>query len=85
MFGAGPISARTAPAQKAWAEKVEKRVAVTYSMLRDMKSVKMLGLTDVFLGLITKLRVAELKTSTRFRKLLIWTVLLCGLYLNGCL
>lgn len=37
----------------------------------------MLGLTDVFFGLVTKLRVAELKTSSRFRKLLIWTVLLC--------
>ncbi|KAL1869218.1 hypothetical protein Plec18167_007884 [Paecilomyces lecythidis] len=76
VFGAGPISARTAPAQKAWIERVEERVAVTSSMLKDMKSVKMLGLIDVFFRLITRLRVAELKTSSRFRMLFIWTVLL---------
>ncbi|KAJ5702177.1 hypothetical protein N7488_009725 [Penicillium malachiteum] len=73
VFGSGPISARTGPAQKAWAERVEERIAVTSSMLRDMKSVKILGLNHVFFGLITKLRVAELKSSTQFRKLLVWT------------
>ncbi|KAJ5720496.1 uncharacterized protein N7483_008430 [Penicillium malachiteum] len=76
VFGSGPISAKTAPAQKAWAEKVQKRIGVTSSMLKDMKSVKILGLNDVFFGLITKLRVAELKTSAQFRKLFIWTVVL---------
>ncbi|KAJ5642801.1 hypothetical protein N7490_006801 [Penicillium lividum] len=55
VFGAGPITARTAPAQKAWVERIEERVAVTSFMLRDMKSVKMLGLIDLFFGLITKL------------------------------
>ncbi|PYH88753.1 hypothetical protein BO71DRAFT_435441 [Aspergillus ellipticus CBS 707.79] len=51
----GPISARLAPAQKGWIERVEERVAITSSMLRDMKLVKLLGLTNVFFGLITKL------------------------------
>ncbi|KAJ5765749.1 hypothetical protein N7520_005308 [Penicillium odoratum] len=76
VFGAGPISAKTAPAQKAWVEKVQERIAVTSSMLRDMKSVKMLGLTDVFLGLVTKLRVAELEKSSQYRKLVVWMLLL---------
>ncbi|KAJ5627096.1 hypothetical protein N7528_004523 [Penicillium herquei] len=79
VFGSGPLSAKTGPAQKAWAERVEERIAVTSSMLRDMKSVKILGLNHVFFGLITKLRVAELKTSTQFRKLLVWTVLLSNI------
>ncbi|OJJ47369.1 hypothetical protein ASPZODRAFT_64884 [Penicilliopsis zonata CBS 506.65] len=82
VFGTGPISSRTAPAQKAWVERVEERVSVTSSMLKDMKSVKMLGLTEVFLGLITKLRVAELKTSSQFRKLLIWMVLISNIPLT---
>ncbi|KAJ5641399.1 hypothetical protein N7490_005399 [Penicillium lividum] len=76
VFGVGPISAKTAPAQKAWVEKVQERITVTSSMLRDMKSVKMLGLTDVFLDLVTKLRVSELKKSSQYRKLVVWMLLL---------
>lgn len=77
IFGAGPVSARTAPAQKAWVERIQIRLAVTSAFLGNMKAVKMLGLKEPLLGLVTKLREAELKTSSRFRKLLVWTVVLC--------
>jgi ATP-binding cassette subfamily C (CFTR/MRP) protein 1 len=75
--GAGPVSTRTAPAQKAWVERIQIRLAVTSAFLGNMKAVKMLGLKEPLFGLVTKLREAELKTSSRFRRLLVWTVVLC--------
>ncbi|KAJ5135340.1 multidrug resistance-associated protein [Penicillium bovifimosum] len=72
--GAGPVSTRTAPAQKAWVERIQIRLAVTSAFLGNMKAVKMLGLKEPLFGLVTKLREAELKTSSRFRRLLVWTV-----------
>ncbi|KAG8412815.1 hypothetical protein J3458_013251 [Metarhizium acridum] len=45
-------------------------------MIGDMKAVKMLGLTDTLCKLVGKLRKAELEASERFRKLLIWQILI---------
>ncbi|KAJ5675349.1 multidrug resistance-associated protein [Penicillium macrosclerotiorum] len=73
---AGPVSTRTAPAQKAWVERVQIRLAVTSAFLGNMKAVKMLGVKEPLFGLVTRLREAELKTSSRFRRLLIWTIVL---------
>lgn len=72
-----PVSTRSGEAQKQWNKRVEKRLAVTSSMLGDMKAVKMLGLTDILFTLISKFRKIELKTSERFRKLIIWQVVFC--------
>ena len=72
-----PVSTRTGKSQKQWIERVEKRLAVTSHILSDMKGVKMLGLTDVLFTIISQLRQIELKTSERFRKLLIWQIALC--------
>lgn len=46
-------------------------------MLGDMKAVKMLGLTGVLGNIIDGLRRAELKTSEKFRKYLLWTIQVC--------
>lgn len=46
-------------------------------MLRDIKSIKMLGLSRVMLQKVSNLRKIELKTSERFRKLLIWEIVIC--------
>lgn len=75
LLGSGPIAARFGPAQRVWVERVEKRIAVTASMLSDMKAVKMLGLSGVLDTIISKLRVVELKTSEKFRSLIIWQIL----------
>ncbi|KAK0633647.1 hypothetical protein B0T14DRAFT_561223 [Immersiella caudata] len=58
----------------AWVERVEKRVAVTVSMLGDMKAVKMLGLSGALRGIVTQLRVVEMKTSERVRGLFVWQI-----------
>ncbi|KAL4768167.1 putative multidrug resistance-associated protein [Aspergillus nidulans var. acristatus] len=74
-----PISSRSGQAQKQWIERVQKRLAVTANVLGNMKAVQMLGLNDVILPLVSHLRQVEVKTSVRFRKLLIWQVALSNL------
>ncbi|KAK9777262.1 putative ATP-binding cassette transporter [Seiridium cardinale] len=70
------VSNRIGSAQAAWSERVQKRVAVTSGMLSNMKAVQMLGMTGFLRNAITKLRELELRTSERFRMLLIWQILL---------
>jgi ATP-binding cassette subfamily C (CFTR/MRP) protein 1 len=70
------VSNRIGPAQAAWSECVQKRIAVTSGMLGNMKAVQMLGMTDILEKAITELRELELRTSERFRALLIWQILL---------
>ncbi|PWY72279.1 putative multidrug resistance-associated protein [Aspergillus heteromorphus CBS 117.55] len=82
ILGTRPISSRTGPAQKAWVGKVQTRIAATSAMLGDMKAVQMLGLTDVLFGLITKLRQAELATSSHFRRLFISMVVISNIPLD---
>lgn len=82
LLGSGAIAARFGPAQRVWVERVEKRIAVTASMLSDMKAVKMLGLSGVLESIISQLRVVELKTSETFRSLIIWQVLV-GMFFRG--
>ncbi|CCC10044.1 hypothetical protein SMACR_02623 [Sordaria macrospora] len=83
VVGASFIGAGTGPAQAAWNERVQKRVAVTANMLGDMKAVKMLGLTGVLGNIIDGLRRAELKTSEKFRKYLLWTIQVSNAPANG--
>ncbi|KAJ4414158.1 hypothetical protein N0V85_003255 [Neurospora sp. IMI 360204] len=83
VVGASFIGAGTGPAQAAWNERVQKRVAVTANMLGDMKAVKMLGLTGVLGSIIEGLRRAELKTSEKFRKYLLWTIQVSNAPANG--
>jgi len=77
LVGASAVARHFGPAQRSWVERVEKRIAVTASMLGDMKAVKMLALSRVLEPVISRLRVAELKTSEKFRSLLIWQIMVC--------
>ncbi|KAH8703553.1 P-loop containing nucleoside triphosphate hydrolase protein [Talaromyces proteolyticus] len=65
------ISARGKRYQKLWAEKVEERLAVTSSMLGDMRAIKMLGLSDKLFDIVDKLRRTEIYESRKFRILLV--------------
>ncbi|KAJ5702452.1 ATP-binding cassette transporter [Penicillium malachiteum] len=85
VLAAAPLSSRMGQAQGQWVERVQSRVSMTSNMLRDIKSVKMLGLSGVMYTAITKLRQAELETSKRFRNFLIveialhcdWPIVTC--------
>ncbi|CCF45895.1 ABC transporter [Colletotrichum higginsianum] len=74
-LGVIPISKTIGKAQTVWIECLQKRVAVTASMLGDMKAIKMLGLPDVLSTVITELRRIELSGSEKFRKLLLAQIL----------
>jgi hypothetical protein len=74
LAAASPIAAKFGPAQRVWVERVERRVAVTACMLGNMKAVKMLGLSGALRGIITQLRVVEMKTSERVRGLFVWQI-----------
>jgi hypothetical protein len=62
-----------------WIERVQGRLSVTSSMLQDMKSIKMLGLTEKLFESVSQLRRVELQVSERFRKLIVAQVILCTL------
>ena len=50
-------------------------------MLQDMKSIKMLGLTEKLFESVSQLRRVELQVSERFRRLLVGQVILCKLFI----
>ncbi|KAF4849717.1 ABC transporter atnG [Colletotrichum siamense] len=79
VVGVIPISKTIGRAQTVWIERLQKRVAVTATMLGDMKAIKMLGLPEVLSGVILQLRRVELSGSKKFRKLLLWQVLVSNL------
>ncbi|GKZ81373.1 hypothetical protein AnigIFM56816_005888 [Aspergillus niger] len=74
VLAIGPISGQSGQAQKEWIERVQTRVTATSSVLRDIKSIKMLGLSRVLFSTVSELRRIELRTSERFRKLLVWEI-----------
>ncbi|KAJ6784421.1 hypothetical protein PWT90_09986 [Aphanocladium album] len=57
--------------QREWIEKVEERLLLITSMLANMRSVKMLGLSQKMFSVIHRARDVEIKTSTRYRYTLI--------------
>lgn len=63
--------------QALWLEAIERRIAATGAMLDSMKGVKMCGLTDVLRDDLQRFRIDELEISKNFRKLLIWTMMIC--------
>ncbi|KAH8703765.1 putative multidrug resistance-associated protein [Talaromyces proteolyticus] len=75
VIGASYIAARFGPAQRAWTERVQKRIAVTINMLRHIDCVKMLNLSGVLSETIEELRSLELRTSEKFRALRILGIL----------
>jgi hypothetical protein len=60
------------PARVTWNLGVQKRVAVTSSMLSQIKSLKMMGLADYMERCIQGLRVAEVDLSKKFRGYIVW-------------
>jgi ATP-binding cassette subfamily C (CFTR/MRP) protein 1 len=60
------------PRQSTWVKAVQKRIAITSTVLRSMKSVKMMGLSDSMEELLQNERVNELKLAKPFRWLIVW-------------
>ncbi|KAM3069136.1 hypothetical protein ACMFMG_010661 [Clarireedia jacksonii] len=65
-------------ARKVWMRGIQTRVDVTTSMLGSMKAAKMLGYTDHICSMVQALRVAEVRLSTIFRRIICVRVLLAN-------
>ncbi|PMD49040.1 ABC transporter-like protein [Hyaloscypha variabilis F] len=65
------ISGAMGKAQKAWIEKIQTRIDATAKMLQSMKGVKMLGLSTKISSIVHQLRVDEIATSLKMRKLFV--------------
>ncbi|RGP66062.1 hypothetical protein FSPOR_6888 [Fusarium sporotrichioides] len=65
--------------QAMWLEAIERRISVTSQMLGSMKGVKMCGLSQVLGTRIQAMREEELQISGKFRRLLIWNMVLAYL------
>ncbi|KAK1835744.1 P-loop containing nucleoside triphosphate hydrolase protein [Podospora conica] len=62
------------PKQKAWMEKIQKRVGLTANVIGNMKQLKISGLAGPVEDSIQAMRVDELKTGNKFRRILIYCV-----------
>ncbi|KAJ5085131.1 hypothetical protein N7532_009902 [Penicillium argentinense] len=82
IAGTIPVSTKSNTAQRGWIERVQDRLAVISSMLQDMKSVKMLGISEKLFDSISGLRKKELQVSERFRILILWELALSNLPLT---
>ncbi|KAJ5937598.1 ABC transporter integral membrane type 1 [Penicillium verhagenii] len=76
IFATTPVSAKCGVAQKKWVGHIQERLAVTTSILGDIKAVKMLGLEAILFDIITRYRKTELDASKRFRRLIVGIVML---------
>ncbi|KAG8676479.1 hypothetical protein FPOAC2_02575 [Fusarium poae] len=65
--------------QAIWLEAIERRISVTSQMLGSMKGVKMCGLSRVLETRIQAMREEEMHISGKFRRLLIWNMVLAYL------
>lgn len=61
--------------QKAWMEKIQKRVGLTSDIIGQMKHLKISGLSGPIEESIQAMRVDELKTGARFRTVLVFSAL----------
>ncbi|KAK1752303.1 canalicular multispecific organic anion transporter 1 [Echria macrotheca] len=76
LAGTSLVAKGFGPAQRDWVACVEKRVSATATMLRNIKSVKMLGLMDHSRRTIEMLRGTEINVSAKFRKLRVWAIMI---------
>jgi ABC-type multidrug transport system fused ATPase/permease subunit len=66
----------TGDSQRAWMAGVQKRVGLTATVITNMKNLKISGLTPTVSDFVQKLRVEELASGSRYRKISLITALL---------
>ncbi|KAK1724964.1 P-loop containing nucleoside triphosphate hydrolase protein [Colletotrichum acutatum] len=74
--GAGALSGSAGGFQASWMAAIQKRVAVTSSVLGSPKGVKLSGFTDKMFQIIQDLRLKEIASAARFRTMLLVIVTL---------
>ncbi|GKZ48059.1 hypothetical protein AbraIFM66951_011809 [Aspergillus brasiliensis] len=64
--------------QKVWVGAIQRRVSIISTALKSMKSVKMLGLSEVLANSLQAQRERELDLSRDFRWLIVWLNVMCA-------
>jgi ABC-type multidrug transport system fused ATPase/permease subunit len=72
FYGGAQISKNIGERQKIWVDSVQKRISITASVLSDMKSVKMMGLSNRVTALLQNHRVQETRKMAAFRWSIVW-------------
>ena len=57
--------------QKAWSQAIQKRIAMTSSMLGSIKALKMMGLSDIIEEKVQKQRLEEIAIAADFRWMMV--------------
>ncbi|KAI1078911.1 ATPase-like protein [Whalleya microplaca] len=76
VFGGAFLNKFTGRRTKAWMDKVQQRVRLTANVISNMKHLKLSGLTTPVHHLIQAMRVDELETASRYRRIHISVVTL---------
>lgn len=72
FYGGAHISKNIGERQKIWVDSVQKRISVTASVLAEMKSVKMMGLSNLVTSLLQNHRIEETDKMAAFRWSIVW-------------
>ncbi|KAL3424167.1 ABC transporter [Phlyctema vagabunda] len=67
IVGGGFTNKFTGERQRAWMDKIQKRIGLTANVISNMKHLKISGLAGPVEDLIQHMRVDELETASRFR------------------
>ncbi|KAF8857368.1 putative multidrug resistance protein [Acephala macrosclerotiorum] len=76
IIASSRVTQLVGPRQRQWVAAIQRRVSMTSSMLGSMKSVKMMGLSDILTDTLQSQRVRELDLSKHFRVMGLWRMML---------
>ncbi|CEJ83703.1 hypothetical protein VHEMI03229 [[Torrubiella] hemipterigena] len=74
FFLSEKVSDGIGPARGGWAQASQDRVAQTSTFLSQIKSLKMMGLTDLVKKILQTLRIHEVDKSRLFRMFIVWII-----------
>lgn len=73
----GKVSGYMGERQKLWLEAMQTRITTTVAAINSIKGIKATGATNILQSVITQLRRYEIKSSIKFREVLVMLVTLC--------
>ncbi|KAE8130892.1 putative multidrug resistance protein [Aspergillus pseudotamarii] len=77
-IGSARVARRITGKQKLWADSVQRRVTAASSLLNNMKSIRMCGLTEDMFHQVQSLRLTELKKQRGLR----WMIIVTNVFAN---
>lgn len=76
----GRLSMLLGVRQKVWLEAIQARITTTVASLGSIQGIKATGSTDIIESIISQLRAREIRSSVKYRIVLIALVTLCKIH-----